>query len=194
MILITTKKNTCQVITLGASVLRSRKIVAMLDNRKGMYAHPLIEMCSASNNDPIIAPHSEICSMIVFSVFVVNSIMKIREAVQEHMVTHLLALCKRELNLSEIPPISLVDEPTVGGDHSFGVFDGTIKVVSKGRHPVDVMRTLAHELVHHQQRMNGDELDGSDGSDTENEANAIAGEIMRKFGKMYPQYFVDTLP
>jgi hypothetical protein len=37
-------------------------------------------------------------------------------------------------------------------------------------------------------------MDGSDGSDTENQANAVAGIIMRKFGQRYPQYFVDILP
>jgi Zn-dependent peptidase ImmA (M78 family) len=59
---------------------------------------------------------------------------------------------------------------------------------------MDVMRTLAHELVHWKQMMDGDELDGSDGSSTENEANAIAGLIMRKFAKMYPDYFMDSMP
>jgi hypothetical protein len=56
------------------------------------------------------------------------------------------------------------------------------------------MRTLAHELVHWKQRESGLELDGSDGSETEDQANAVAGVIMRKFGKMYPEYFVNSLP
>jgi len=95
-----------------------------------------------------------------------------------------------------LPPIELVDgEPTVGGGTSFGEFDGEkIRVVTMKRHPMDVMRTLAHELVHWKQLVSGDELDGSDGSSIENEANALAGVIMRKFGKMYPDYFVQTMP
>lgn len=122
--------------------------------------------------------------------------MKLREVVQEHMITHLLQLCKHELALDEIPPIFLIDnEPTIAGGTSFGQFsDDGIEVVTTGRHPMDVMRTLAHELVHWKQRVEGLELDGSDGSETENQANAIAGVIMRKFGQMYPQYFVGTLP
>jgi hypothetical protein len=121
--------------------------------------------------------------------------MKLREVLQNHMVTHLLDLCKHELALDDLPPIYLVDEPTVGGGTSFGEFtDKGIRVVSANRHPMDVMRTLAHELVHWKQRVEGSELDGSDGSETENQANAIAAIIMRKFGKQYPQYFTDVLP
>ena len=122
--------------------------------------------------------------------------MKLREFVQNHMLTHLLQLCKDELDLEELPNINMLDDATtVSSGSSFGEFDGTgINVVSKDRHPVDVMRTLAHELVHWKQRLEGMELDGSDGSETENQANAVAGEIMRKFGKMYPEYFTSSLP
>jgi len=120
--------------------------------------------------------------------------MKIKEIILEKMVTHLLQLCKQELQLSELPTIQLVNEPTVGGGTSFGIFDGAIKVVILNRHPMDVMRTLAHELVHWKQMQSGQELDGDDGSKTENDANAYAGIIMRKFGKMYPEYFLDSLP
>lgn len=110
------------------------------------------------------------------------------------MVTHLLQLCKQELQLSELPDIQLVNEPTVGGGTSFGEFDGAIRVATLGRHPMDVMRTLAHEIVHWKQMITGQEMDGSDGSKTENDANAIAGVIMRKFGQMYPEYFLQSLP
>jgi len=120
--------------------------------------------------------------------------MKLRQIMLQHMVTHLLQLCKKELQLSELPDIQLVNEPTVGSGTSFGEFDGAIKVVVLNRHPMDVMRTLAHELVHWKQMQVGAEMDGSDGSKTENDANAIAGVILRKFGKMYPEYFLDSLP
>lgn len=120
--------------------------------------------------------------------------MKIKEVMLENMITHLLLLCKRELDLQDLPRIELVDKDTVGGGKSFGEFDGNIRVVVKGRHPMDVMRTLAHELVHWKQRTENMELDGSDGSETENQANSIAGVIMRKFGQMYPEYFIQSLP
>jgi hypothetical protein len=187
------KKQHCHVILLEALLFLNRYIVEKLDNRNGIYAQPLTGIFRANSNEPITAPQKEICSI---SVFMINSDMKIKEFVQEHMITHLLELCKQDLQIDELPPIVLVDdEPTVGGGTSFGEFDGeSVRVVYRGRHPMDVMRTLAHELVHWKQMIEGEELDGSDGSDTENDANAVAGIIMRKFAKMYPQYFLDTIP
>lgn len=122
--------------------------------------------------------------------------MKLREVLQEHMITHLLQLCKRELELEDLPEIFLLDtEPTTGSGTSFGQFtDDGIEVVTMGRHPMDVMRTLAHELVHWKQRVENMPMDGSDGSDTENQANAVAGVILRRFGKQYPEYFINSLP
>jgi ribosomal protein S27AE len=59
----------------------------------------------------------------------------------------------------------------------------------------DILRTLAHELVHHMQNGKG-ELDsdsGEDGSPSENEANSTAGIIMRKFGRDNPEIFESKL-
>lgn len=58
-------------------------------------------------------------------------------------------------------------------------------VYSKGRMLGDIMRSIAHELTHKKQyeedRIKDVEADGADGSPIENEANAMAGEIIRKF-------------
>lgn len=118
--------------------------------------------------------------------------MKIEEATLPVIIRDGINLCRTELRLTNLPKIELVDKID---NNSFGIFDGeSIKVVIKNRHPIDIIRTLAHELVHWKQKQTGQELDGSDGSSTENDANAVAGIIMRKFGKMYPEYFLDSLP
>lgn len=93
-----------------------------------------------------------------------------------------LPYAQKELVIDDLPNIDVVDN--LNG--TFGNFsaDG-IRIVAKGRHPIDVLRTLAHELVHYKQMMN-DELDdnaGEDGSPQENEANATAAIIMRKFNR-----------
>ena len=114
--------------------------------------------------------------------------MTYNEIIISSMLDKFLDICCEQLELDEIPVIQFVAQNEMSGS-SFGQFDGSIKVVHTGRHPIDVFRTLAHELVHWKQALMGVELDGSDGSDTENEANAIAGTIMRVFGKLYPEQF-----
>lgn len=49
----------------------------------------------------------------------------------------------------------------------------------------DILRTLAHELVHHMQNLDDRLQDnsGDDGSPEENEANALAAVIMRQYGR-----------
>lgn len=188
---------------------------AKLDNKNGIYAQPLNPgTFSASMRAAPIAPQKDIALIMRshaglsakyviynFSIYPyidqvrINSVMKIKEAIQEHMISHLLRLCKKELGLLDLPPINLINKPNIPGTTSFGVFqDGAIQVVTLNRHPVDVARTLAHELVHWKQEQDGRTMDGETGSEIENEANATAGIIMRKFGEMYPQYFVDILP
>jgi hypothetical protein len=123
--------------------------------------------------------------------------MKIKEAVLEPAISHLIRLSQQELGINELPRIQLIDKPFIqsGEKKSFGEFNGnSIKVVTQGRHPMDVMRTLAHELTHWKQRLDGQKMDGSDGSDIENEANSTAGVIMRKFAEKYPESFMSSIP
>ncbi len=67
----------------------------------------------------------------------------------------------------------------------------TIRVVALNRNLADVLRTLAHELVHRKQKKEGRLYSGAgdDGSDIENEANSEAALIMRRFGKANPIIF-----
>lgn len=71
--------------------------------------------------------------------------------------------------------------------------NGHIKVYVKNRAIVDICRSIAHELVHHKQNLTGTlknaVKDGEDGSPIENEANAVAGVIIRKYGKLHPEIY-----
>lgn len=101
-----------------------------------------------------------------------------------------------ELEINE-PQINIINSPTYSQEYkSFGGYipsEEKILVVVHNRNMADILRTLAHELVHHYQKLNGDELNGEDGSETENEANAKAGIIMRKFGRENPEIFENEL-
>jgi hypothetical protein len=72
---------------------------------------------------------------------------------------------------------------------SFGYFEpasNKIWVYVKNRNMADILRTLAHELVHRRQAELGmlDDMSGETGSVIENEANAKAGVLLRDFGKI----------
>ena len=71
--------------------------------------------------------------------------------------------------------------------------DGHLVVYAKNRAIIDVIRSLGHELVHHKQNIEGrltnPTVDGEDGSDIENEANSIAGILVRRYGKLHPELY-----
>jgi len=72
----------------------------------------------------------------------------------------------------------------------------TVKIYAKDRATVDIMRSIAHELTHMKQdiegrlKQNNHDDNNEAGSPIEDEANATAGEIMRKFGEEYPEIYV----
>lgn len=110
-----------------------------------------------------------------------------------NLVSTFVKFVIQELELPSLPrSIKFADADYAMQHLSFGTYNpmtDEVTIVKENRHPVDVLRTLAHELVHHWQRINGKTLDGTDGSDIENEANALAGELMRKFRTIRPEMF-----
>jgi hypothetical protein len=68
-----------------------------------------------------------------------------------------------------------------------------IKIYIKNRAIVDILRSIAHEMVHHMQMQRGELKNnpnaGDDGSPQENEANAKAGELIRIFGRQNPKIY-----
>jgi len=107
-----------------------------------------------------------------------------------------LPLAMEELKIKELPHIRLEKYISDSSQPTFGKFVHTENVIHLGienRHPLDVMRTLAHELTHFKQGRENRLTDtsGHTGSPIENEAHEVAGIIMRNFGKRYPHYFTD---
>jgi 8-oxo-dGTP pyrophosphatase MutT (NUDIX family) len=105
----------------------------------------------------------------------------------------LLPIAVKELKLSSLPQIKL--QHRMSAQHpTFGYFDhdhGVIYLAVQDRHPLDIARTLAHELVHYHQK-NHHRLDsesGETGSPEENEANSQAGIIMRLLNQKHPKHF-----
>ena len=101
----------------------------------------------------------------------------------------------KELKLDSLPKIKFSDDSQEAVKHgSWGGYktgDKSIRIVTAKRHPADIFRTLAHELVHYKQDITGrlEAGDGKTGSDVENEANSRAAIIMRNFAQAKPKLF-----
>jgi hypothetical protein len=119
---------------------------------------------------------------------------------KRNILKHFIGFCKKELNIQSLPIIKLVkDKRFVEQFRSFGEYNpnnNSIKVFITGRNLADVCRSLAHELTHHRQN----ELNliyntaGETGTEIENDANAMAGILMRDYGKLnLGVYDLDTI-
>ncbi len=113
----------------------------------------------------------------------------------ESILQKFLVFLKRELRFNYNIPIILVDDVDFSKNNkTFGMmYTDKIVISIVNRHPIDILRTVAHEYVHHKQQSEGKKLNGNAGSPSENEANAKAGEIIRKYGNLHPELF-DLIP
>lgn len=89
--------------------------------------------------------------------------------------------------------IKITGKQIDGSFANYNPSNDAINVYFGNRHIADVMRSVAHELKHLKQKLNGEQLDGTTGSQCENDANAVAGEIMRKYKDVNPGIFKESL-
>jgi len=115
---------------------------------------------------------------------------------KEYIINEFVDYANNHLGLEKEKPNVIVsyDANEAANMRSFGKYTpatGEIRVVATNRNLADVLRTLAHEMVHFKQHLE-DRLEinsNDDGSEIENEANATAAIIMRKFGRDNPIIF-----
>lgn len=100
-----------------------------------------------------------------------------------------LAWAIGELGIKGKPDIQFTsDKDLVRARRTFGTTrpDGQIWVYVGERNTADMLRTLCHELVHYKQFEDGMDvgsLEGPDHQRIEDEANAVAGRMLRDYGK-----------
>lgn len=109
----------------------------------------------------------------------------------ESILSNFLRFLKKHLRFDYDIPIILVDDVDFcKNNKTFGLmYPDKIVISIVNRHPIDILRTVAHEYVHHKQQSEGKKLNGNAGSISENEANAKAGEVLRKYGNLHPELF-----
>lgn len=105
-------------------------------------------------------------------------------------LNHFISFAAKELGLSKLPKINFVGKEE-NKKRAFGHFFSSpkkteINIRITDRHPIDIMRTIAHELCHWKQQQQG--IKASEMA-REDYANAMAGRIMRKYDTSHPKLF-----
>jgi hypothetical protein len=99
------------------------------------------------------------------------------------------------LKLNTKPTLNIIHDSEYSSEkHTFGHYDpnsSDITVQIENRQIIDILRTLAHELVHYMQDTAGqlNPESGETGSEHENEAHSTAGIIMRLYTAQHPELF-----
>jgi Zn-dependent peptidase ImmA (M78 family) len=97
---------------------------------------------------------------------------------------------KQELGIEKMPEVIVKatrDGLKTTANYDYRQEHKVVKVYGKNRALVDVMRSIAHELVHHKQfeegRLNGPKPPDI-GGEIEDEANAKAGQFIKMFSRL----------
>lgn len=100
-----------------------------------------------------------------------------------------LAFIVKKLNITR--PFKVVLTNNREGLKTYACYspsDGIIRVYTKGRGVADILRSAGHEAIHHFQNQNGRLTNDPKnqipdiGGEIEDEANSIAGQLVKEFG------------
>ena len=117
----------------------------------------------------------------------------------DNIIADFIDFVSQALDLQQVPKITFSDDEQLAKKmHALGAYQpktDELLVVKGSRLTADILRTLAHELVHRKQAEIGplSAEDGKTGSEAENEANAAAGVLLRQFGQYRPEIFEEDV-
>lgn len=120
---------------------------------------------------------------------------------KQQSIQNFVEYATKRLKLAETPKVTLVGgrefaevKTSLGG---YSPETKEIYVSTEGRLTADILRTIAHEMAHRKQDEMGlvtdSEKDGADGSDIENKAHAVAGILMREYGRINKQIYNEDI-
>jgi hypothetical protein len=115
------------------------------------------------------------------------------DSAREQQIVDFMQWCKRKLKLKqELPSIEFSSEKDSPDMHHTGYYNNAedkLWVYTGNRNLIDILRTVAHEFTHRKQGEQGRiEADQSyPGSPIEQEADAVAGYLMKLYGKEHPE-------
>lgn len=102
---------------------------------------------------------------------------------KKNILNEFVLFVKNELKIKKVPKIFIKNNRDGLKTTANYVFDKEINVCGKNRAIVDILRSVAHEMVHHKQYENGELKTKPDDiySDIEDQAHAIAGQLIKKY-------------
>jgi hypothetical protein len=111
----------------------------------------------------------------------------------EEQLRDFVRWCVGELKIKQaLPRIRFQDAKEGPDQHRTGYYDDNSDVMwiyTGNRNMIDIMRTVAHELTHRKQHED-DQVHGDQaypGSTIEQQADAVAGYLMKLYGKLHPE-------
>ncbi len=113
---------------------------------------------------------------------------------KKEKLNNFVKFVKKQLELKTIPTISIQNHRKnlkTTANYDYTKENKIIKICGKNRALVDIMRSIAHELVHHKQFEQGRlKVQPPDiGGEIEDEANAKAGQYIKMFSKEDPTIY-----
>lgn len=114
------------------------------------------------------------------------------------LLVEFIDFCFDKLKLDNDKLVSIdfvVDRNNCEGLETTGVYLdplSKIGVYIKGRAFADIIRTLAHELIHKKQyQVIGDKVTTVNQQKVEDQSNAYAGRLVRAFGYIHPEIYIN---
>ena len=113
------------------------------------------------------------------------------DKLDKYAIVKFIKFISDELNLNDPFKVKLVTQrdDDLKTYAYYNPSNGFVKVYCKNRGLADVLRSIAHELIHHHQNQTG-KIQGPTqdvGGDIEDEANSVAGQLVKKFGYAHPK-------
>lgn len=108
---------------------------------------------------------------------------------KKEILNDFIKFVKKELDIEKLPTIVIQNNRNglkTTANYDYRQENKIVKVCGKNRALVDILRSIAHELVHHKQFEQGrlNERPPDIGGEIEDEANAKAGQYIKMYSKI----------
>lgn len=115
----------------------------------------------------------------------------LKETVNQSEIAKFIRYVYDKLHIdAALPRIKLQQEKEAPDQNRTGWYNpanNEMWVYTGNRNLIDILRTVAHELAHHKQRLDGDTAANVDLADLEGQADQVAGIIMKLYVRKHPE-------